>query len=168
MAVDVVGFSALVEHDDLGTALRLRTLRAAILTPLIRGHDGEVFSVAGDGSMSIFSTPGDAVASALNIQQVLDLPGSPVGRLLVRIGISYGSVIGIGSEIYGTPLNVAARLQALAEPGEVIVTGDVVERTRPQDGARFSFLGVRKLHKMTTEVSLFRAEAPPVTTVLAA
>ena len=155
VAVDVVGYSALMEADDVGTARRLRLLRGTLLEPTTRLFGGSLFSIAGDGAMACFSSAKTAVACAVTIQRRLDGPRASWG-LRLRIGISYGSVLQIGQELYGAPLNVAARLEAQAGPGEILASGATVERAQGLPGVCFHYLGEWRLAKMDVPCSAYR------------
>lgn len=156
VAVDVVGYSALMEADDVGTARRLRVLRGSLLEPAARFYGGNIFSVAGDGAMASFITAKAAIACAVAIKRRLNGAHAPWG-LRLRMGVSYGSVIRIGRELYGSPLNVAARLEACAGPDEVVVSEAAVERARGLQGIRFVHLGEWRLSKMDVPCSAYRA-----------
>ena len=138
LAIDMAGYSEMVETDDLRTALRVRHLQRHLIRPATRLYAGWVFSVAGDGIMAAFPAAAAAVVSAVAIQRALDLlegDGTAEGRIRVRMGISFGSVLQVDGELYGRPLNVAARLEAIAEPGAIYVSGAVFDRVGGLPGA---------------------------------
>ena len=160
LAMDVVGYSALIELDDLGTASRLRTMRHCVLEPTIALHSGLVFSVAGDGVMASFASAPDAVACALAIRtqcrdgEEVDAPGT----FPLRTGISYGDVLGVGDELYGSPLNIAARLEARADPGGILISGSVFDRSQGLCGANYTSLGEWRLKKLRNPCRVYRVK----------
>src|SRR5437868_3069925 len=120
LAADVVGYSRLMEEDEAGTLATLRERRNAILDPTVRAHGGRVVKVMGDGVLVEFSSAVNAVAGALELQRKMaeaneGLPDQR--RIVLRIGLNLGDVISEGSDIYGDGVNIAARLETLAEPG---------------------------------------------------
>lgn len=161
LAIDVAGYSQMVEADDLRTALRVRSLRRRLLEPAARLHAGWVFSVAGDGAMAAFPAAAAAVDCAVAVQRALDLlekDEPAASRLRLRMGISFGSVLQVDGELYGRPLNVAARLEALAEPGGIYVSGAVFDRVGGLGPARFEPLGERRLDKISTPRRVYRVD----------
>lgn len=154
LAMDVVGYSALIELDDLGTASRLRAMRHCVWAPAIAAHSGSLFSVAGDGIMASFSSAADAVACALAIRAQCRDPK----MLPLRTGISYGDVLCIGNELYGSPLNIAARLEARAEPSDILTSGPIFERTQGLCGASFTSLGEWRLEKLRNPCRVYRID----------
>ena len=130
LAADVVGYSRLMAADEKGTHARLKALRQDFIEPKIAEHHGRVAKLMGDGALVEFASVVDAVECAVAIQSGVaerqaELPEDR--RIAFRIGINIGDVIIEGDDIYGDGVNVAARLEALAEPGEICVA-----RTRLQ------------------------------------
>jgi class 3 adenylate cyclase len=128
LAVDVVGYSALMEADEAGTFDRLRAGRKELFEPEIARHHGRVFKLMGDGMLAEFGSVVDAVECAVALQRGLAERNASISedrRFEVRIGINLGEVIVEGDDRYGEGVNVAARLQQLAEPGGICVSEKV-------------------------------------------
>jgi adenylate cyclase len=128
LAADLAGYSRLVGLDEEGTHRRLRKLRTEVIEPLVRGHDGRVVNYAGDGALVEFPSAVRAVDCALAIQRaVAEIePEMPIDRrLAMRIGLHFGDVIIDDAHIYGDCVNIAARLEQLAEPGGVCLSDRV-------------------------------------------
>jgi class 3 adenylate cyclase len=128
LAADVVGYSRLVGDDETGTIARLKALRKDFIEPLIAEHHGRVVKLMGDGALVEFASAVDAVECAVAIQkgvaeQEADLPESR--RLAFRIGINVGDIIVEDGDILGDGVNVAARLEGLAEPGGICIARNV-------------------------------------------
>ena len=131
LAADVVGYSRLMERDEAGTLAALKALRAEVFEPRTRAHGGRIFKIAGDGALCEFASAVDAVRAALEVQRALaernaGLPEER--RIALRIGIALGDVIAEGSDLYGHGVNLAARIEGLAEPGGICVSTTVVEQ----------------------------------------
>jgi TolB-like protein/class 3 adenylate cyclase/tetratricopeptide (TPR) repeat protein len=127
-AADIAGYSRLVGLDEAGTFMRLKGLRAEVLEPLITGHNGRIVDYAGDGVLADFQSAVRAVECALAIQAATaerDPEALPDRRITLRIGVHTGDIIADG--VYGDAVNVAARLEQLAEPGGVCVSDRVHE-----------------------------------------
>ena len=125
LVADVVGYSRLMEIDEVGTLSALRSRRTAILEPTVRAHAGRIVKVMGDGVLVEFGSAVNAVAGAVDLQRKMadaneNLPEAR--RIILRIGINLGDVIGEGSDVYGEGVNVAARLETLAEPGSICIS----------------------------------------------
>jgi class 3 adenylate cyclase len=161
LAIDVAGYSQMVETDDLRTALRMGNMRRRLLQPAAQLHAGWIFSIAGDGTMVAFPAVAAAVDCAVAIQRALGLleRNEPAeSRIRLRMGISYGSVLQVDGELYGRPLNVAARLEALAEPGDIYMSGSVFDRVGSFCPARFEPLGERQLDKISKPRRIYRVD----------
>ncbi len=171
LAADVVGYSRMMEEDDLRTALRVRELHRRVLRPAVRRHGGRVVSVAGDGAMAAFPGVADALRCALAVRGALGADGEAVAppagewqRLRLRMGVGFGSVLLFGGEVYGQALNVAARLEGLAEPGGVWLSGAAFDQLAAAgDGGRppvrLEPLGEMRLAKMAAPVRVYRVAA---------
>jgi adenylate cyclase len=119
MVADVVGYSRLMEQDEAATLSALRDRRKLVLEPVISAHGGRIVKMMGDGALIEFASAVNAVASALDLQRKMvdanrELPESR--RILLRIGINLGDVVGEGTDIYGEGINVAARLESWPNP----------------------------------------------------
>jgi TolB-like protein len=133
LAADVVGYSRLMESDEAGTLARLKALRRAIVEPAIARHAGRMVKLMGDGALVEFASAVEAVICALEIQQLApghDADSSDDRRIRFRIGINVGDVIVDGDDLYGDGVNLASRIEALAEPGGVYMSRAVAEQVR--------------------------------------
>src|SRR5215831_167827 len=133
LAADVVGYSRLMERDEAGTLAALKARRRDVLVPIVAKHHGRVFKVTGDGVLVEFASAVNAVECAVDLQHGMaasndDLPDDR--RIVLRIGVSLGDVMVEGNDLYGDGVNVAARLEALAEPGGILVSGTVYDFVR--------------------------------------
>ena len=129
LAADVVGYSRLMGEDEAGTLARLEGLKAEILDPLIAQHRGRVVKLMGDGFLVEFASVVDALACALDWQSAVEARAGlvPEDRALrFRIGVNLGDVMVKGDDLYGEGVNVAARLEGLAEPCSVLVSRTVL------------------------------------------
>jgi adenylate cyclase len=140
LAADVVGFSALMGKDEEGTLARIKILRHDLIEAKVNEHHGRIFKTTGDGFLIKFSSPVEAVRCAVGIQDVLATKAAQelFEALQLRIGINLGAIIIEGDgDIYGDGVNIAARLEQMAEPGSIWVSSKVYEEVR--DKLPYSF-----------------------------
>jgi class 3 adenylate cyclase len=126
LAADVVGYSRLMEADEAGTLLTLKARRKEVLKPLVGKHQGRIFKVTGDGVLVEFGSAVNAVQCAVDLQQAMAAANAsqPDDRhIVLRIGVNLGDVMVEGSDLYGDGVNIAARLEAIAARGGVLVSG---------------------------------------------
>ena len=140
LTVDTVGYSRMMAADEAGTLAKLKTLRAEIFDPLTKKLGGRIFKNTGDGALAEFSSAVDAVQSAMEVQQALAARKEENG-ISLRIGISLGDVIVDGDDLFGNGVNVAARMEALAEPGTICISGNVQEHIGTALDVQFEDLG---------------------------
>jgi len=162
MAADAVGYSRLMEADEVGTLDRLKAYRAAMVG-LIERHRGRLVNTWGDAQLVEFASVVEAVQCAVEIQQELaarnaDLPADR--RLVFRIGVNLGDVMVDGDDLYGEGVNVAARLESLAEPGGILLSGPAYDQVRHKLGVRFAFLGERRVKNLAEPVPVWRLDLP--------
>ena len=160
LAADVVGYSRLMGEDEAGTLERLKTLRKEVVQPKIAERKGRIVKLMGDGLLAEFPSVVEAVQCAVEIQQDMagqeaDLPDER--RIRLRIGVNLGDIIVEGSDIYGDGVNVAARLEALADPGGVYVSDDVYRQIEGKIDVAFEDLGEQLVKNITKPVHVFRA-----------
>src|SRR5215472_6040652 len=127
---DVVGFSRLMGEDEAGTHRALGELRGAV-DPLITAHGGRIVGAAGDSLLADFSSVVDALNCAVEMQRatrIINEPMPPERRLELRIGVNLGDVIVDGNDIFGDGVNIAARLEGLAQPGTVCILQTVYDQ----------------------------------------
>jgi class 3 adenylate cyclase len=159
LAADVVGYSSLMERDEAGTLERLKAHRREFVDPLIAEHRGRIVKLMGDGALVEFASVVDAVACAVAIQQGIagrerDVPEAE--RIRFRIGVNQGDVIVEGQDIYGDGVNVAARLEGLAEPGGICVSGKVREELRKRLELAFAPMGRQRVKNIAEPVEALR------------
>ena len=126
LATDVVGYSRLMGADETETLERLKSLRKELVQPNVAAHGGRIVKLMGDGLLAEFPSVVEAVQCASDIQQTMAEREPEVSddrRIRLRIGINLGDVIVEGSDIYGDGVNVAARLEGLADPGGICISG---------------------------------------------
>src|SRR6516225_8398434 len=163
---DVAGFSRLMGEDEAGTHRALSELRRAV-DPLIVAHGGRVVGTAGDSLLADFSSVVDAVNCAVEMQRAareINDPVPPERRLELRIGVNLGDVIVDGDDIFGDGVNIAARLEALAQPGTVCISHTVYEQVRNKLDLDYRPLGAHRVKNIAEPV---RAYAVGVGTVVA-
>jgi adenylate cyclase len=162
LACDVVGYSRLTERDERGTIERLKTYRKDLLEPLVFSHQGRIVKRTGDGMLCEFASIVNAVTSALAIQREMvereaDTPNE--GRIRVRIGINLGDVIcEEDGDLYGDGVNIAARLESIADPGGVLVSGTAYDHLQGKLDCGFTPLGELRLKNIERPVRAFRLE----------
>jgi adenylate cyclase len=159
LAADVVGYSRMMAADEAGTFARLTALRKDFVEPKITEHRGRVAKLMGDGALVEFASVIDAVECAAAIQTgVAERQGSlPADqRIALRIGINIGDVIIVGDDIYGDGVNVAARLEGLAEPGGVCVARNVYDQVKDKVGFGFEPLGEHHVKNIPAPVTVYR------------
>ena len=164
LAADVVGYSRLMEVDEAGTLATLKARRKAVLEPLVTKHQGRVFKVSGDGVLVEFASAVNAVQCAVDLQQASPLANgrSPEDRhIVLRIGVNLGDVMVEGSDLYGDGVNIAARLEALAEPGGVLVSGTAHDHIKSKIKVGFDDLGPQNLKNIAEPVRAYRVSATP-------
>ena len=140
LAADVVGYTRLMGVDETGTLRRLTELRQQVLEPLIAEHHGRVVKLMGDGLLVEFASVVDAVTCAVAWQNGVaerEAAADEDKRLKFRIGINLGDVIVEGDDIHGDGVNVAARLEGLAEPGGIDLSDDAYRQVRGKVEAQF-------------------------------
>jgi TolB-like protein/class 3 adenylate cyclase len=161
LAADVVGYSALMEADEAGTHERLKAGRKELFEPGIARHHGRIFKVMGDGLLAEFASVVDAVECAAALQRGLAARNADVSedqRIHVRIGINLGEVIVEGDDRYGEGVNIAARLEQLAEPGGIYVSGKVVREVERKLAFGFEPMGEKRLKNIAAPVEAFRVK----------
>src|SRR6202048_2991767 len=155
---DVVGYSRLMGEDEAGTHQALGKLRRAV-DPLIAAHDGRSVGTAGDSVLADFSSVVDALNCAVGMQQASRAINDPMPserRLELRIGVNLGDVIVDGDTSFGDDVNIAARLEALAEPGTVCISQTVYDHVRNKLDLDYRPLGSHRGKKNTEAGGAFR------------
>jgi adenylate cyclase len=159
LAADVFGYTRLMGADEAGTLRHLTELRKEILEPLIAEHHGRVVKLMGDGLLVEFASVVETVACAMAWQETIserEADGGEDTRLQFRIGINLGDVIVEGDDIHGDGINIAARLESLAEPGGIWLSGDAYRQAKGKIEAEFEDLGERELKNVAEPVRIYR------------
>jgi adenylate cyclase len=159
LAADVVGYSRLMELDEAGTLAALKTRRRDVFQPAIARHRGRIVKVMGDGVLVEFASAVDAVECAVALQEAMEAANSGLPkdrRIVLRIGINLGDVMVEGQDLYGEGVNIAARIEALAEPGSVVVSGKVRQEVANKLKLRFDDLGEQSLKNIAEPVRVYR------------
>ncbi|HEU5468179.1 MAG TPA: tetratricopeptide repeat protein [Steroidobacteraceae bacterium] len=162
LAADVAGYSRLMGEDDEGTLAALKA-RRAIFDRLVLEHDGRAFGSVGDSLMAQFPSAVNALRCARAIQQSVAEANAPlpgVRRMQFRIGIDLGDVIEEDGTVYGEAVNVAARLQAIAEPGRLLVSGAVYQQVKGRHAAEFRSAGTHLVKNIAEPVRAYAVRAP--------
>ncbi len=159
LAADVVGYSRLIRADEEGILARLNALRKEIIDPSIAKHDGRIVKLMGDGMLAEFASVVDAVRNAVEVQQAVaeheaDVPEDR--RIVFRVGINLGDVVVDGDDIQGDGVNVAARLEGLAEPGGVCISGAVHDQVRDRIDLPFEDLGEQEVKNIDRPIRVWR------------
>lgn len=166
LCADCVAYSRLMRADEEGTYRLLQTCRH-VIAQVTGEHEGRVFGGAGDSVVAEFPSPVEAVRAAVEIQQSIAGLGAEVAedqRMQFRIGINLGDVIIEGDDLIGDGVNVAARLQGLAEPGGICISASVHEQVRGKLTVAWNDLGNQTVKNIAEPVRAFRAQVgrPPV------
>ena len=157
LAADIAGYSRLMGEDEEATVQALKGHQAVVL-PLVSRYGGHVIDTAGDGILAEFPSVINATECAVEIQTVMAIRNENVPaqrRMLFRIGINLGDVIHDESRIYGDGINVAARLEGIAEPGGICISRQVFDQVSRTLKANFESLGPRALKNIAHHVDVF-------------
>ena len=160
LAADVAGYSRLIEADEEGTLGRLKALRAEVIGPKIASHHGRIVKTSGDGLLVEFASVVDAVRCAAEMQTAIaenNARSPPEHRIELRIGINVGDVVVEDGDIFGDGVNVAARLEGLAEPGGICVSARVREDATGRLDLAFEDIGEQALKNIARPVRVYRA-----------
>src|SRR5918999_85187 len=152
LAADVVGYSHLMAEDESGTYDALRSALSEVVVPTIQRHAGNLFKTTGDGFLAAFGSVSQALEAAVAIQ---DAFASRALRL--RIGINLGDVIAADGDMFGDGVNIAARLESMADPGGIYVSAPVVRSVGRTPGIRFARLGLRRAKNMAEPIEVYAA-----------
>jgi TolB-like protein/class 3 adenylate cyclase len=162
-AMDVVGYSRLMEADEAGTLSRLKEIRSAVINPVVDKYSGRTVKLMGDGALLEFPTVVGALQCAVEIQRKLGARNARSGekqRLQIRIGLHVGDVIVEGQDIYGDGVNVAARLESLADPGGIVLSKQVHDHIGTNVPVDFTSLGEQSVKNISRPVEAYRVDIP--------
>jgi adenylate cyclase len=159
-SADLVGYSRLMEIDEANTLSRLKSLRRDLVDPCIASHSGRIVKLMGDGMLVEFASVVDAVSCAIEVQRgMVDAEPQEAEdrRLVFRIGVNLGDIMVDGEDIYGDGVNVAARLQSLADPGGVAISGTVREHIGGKLAVDFEDFGEHSVKSLARPVRVHMA-----------
>ena len=165
LAADVAGYSRLMEADEEGTHERLKAHFQQLINPKVREHHGHVVKTTGDGMLVEFSSVVDGVRCAAEIQRAMidrDAQTPEENRIRFRIGINLGDIIAEGEDIFGDGVNVAARLEALAEPGGICISRTVRDQIRDRLTYRLDDLGEQSVKNIVRPVRAYALSAETI------
>src|ERR1700687_2190684 len=162
LAADVVGYSRLMGADEEGTLAALKAIRRELVDPRIVEHRGRIVKTTGDGLLVEFASVVDAVRCAVDVQREMAASNADVPakrRIEFRIGINLGDIIKDRGDIFGDGVNIAARLEALAEPGGICVNRVVRDQVRDKLDITFEDMGEQQVKNIVRPVRAFRIVA---------
>ena len=164
MSADVVGYSRLMGTDEAGTLSRLNTLRRELIDPAIAAHSGRIVKLMGDGALVEFASAVDAVTCAVEIQRQLrerEAGSSEANPIRFRMGINVGDIIIEGDDILGDSVNIAARIEGIAEPGGISISEDAWRQVQGKVAANFVDVGEQSLKNIARPVRVYRMDLAP-------
>ena len=159
LAADVAGYSRLMGADEEGTLAHLRSFRRTLIDPKITAHRGRVVKTTGDGLLVEFASAVDAARCAVEIQQGIAEQNARVPRdkrIELRIGIHVGDIISEDNDIFGDGVNIAARLEGIAEPGGICISDDAHRQIRGKVDSTFEDMGARSLKNIVEPMRVWR------------
>ncbi len=161
LAADVVGYSGMMERDETGTLAALKAQRDEFFDPKLAAHDGRIVKLMGDGALVEFASVVDAVECAAAIQRGmaarnLEVPEDT--RIVLRIGVHLGDVIVEGDDIYGEGVNIAARLEGLAEPGGICISGQAFDQVETKVDLGYRDRGERQVKNIVKRVRVYEID----------
>jgi adenylate cyclase len=165
LAADVAGYSRLMGADEEGTLNRLKAHRRQLVDPKIREYHGRIVKTTGDGMLVEFSSVVDAVRCAVETQRAMVDRNAEISeekRITFRIGVNLGDVIADGDDIYGDGVNIAARLEALAEPGGICISRTVRDHIGDRLPYPFDDIGEQSVKNIAQPVHAFAMNAAAV------
>src|SRR5215831_18228289 len=160
LAADVAGYSRLMGANEEGTLAGLKTLRREVTDPKIKEHRGRIVNTTGDGLLCEFASVVDAVRCAIEVQREMAARNAGVHaerRIDFRVGINLSDIIIDDNDIFGDGVNVAARLEALAEPGGICVSRMVRDQVRDKLAISFEDMGEQQVKNIARPVRVYRA-----------
>jgi formylglycine-generating enzyme required for sulfatase activity/class 3 adenylate cyclase len=164
IAGDIAGYSRLMQLDEEGTHARVKRIQRDLIEPSILEHHGKLVKTTGDGFIATFDSPVEAVRCSIVIQQNMvgrnaSLPQD--SRIEYRIGVNLGDVIIEEDDIYGDGVNIACRIEGIAEPGEVFISGGIHEQIKHKLVCAYESLGDRKVKNLSDPVRVYRVVSDP-------
>src|ERR1700680_4452693 len=164
VAGDIAGYSRLMQIDEEGTHLRVKRIERDLIEPSIVGHHGRLVKTTGDGFIAIFDSPVEAVRCGIVIQQNMVGRNASMPKhhwIEYRIGVNLGDVIIEEDDVYGDGVNIATRLEGIADPGQVYISGGIYEQIKHKLVCGYESLGDRKGKNITDPVRVYRVLPDP-------
>src|SRR5947208_4824736 len=164
VAGDISGYSRLMEIDEEGTHNRVKRIERDLIEPSIAEHHGKLIKATRDGFIAIFDSPVEAVRCSIVIQHNLVGRNASIPKhhwIEYRIGVNLGDVIIETDDVYGDGVNVASRLEGIADPGQVYISGGIYEQIKHKLVCGYESLGDRKVKNITDPVRVYRVLADP-------
>ena len=165
LAADVAGYSELMGADEVGTLNALKEHRRERIDPTVARHNGRIFKTTGDGLLVEFASVVDAVSCAVAIQRAMLAFNAGIHtdrQIVLRIGINVGDIIIDGDDVFGDGVNVAARLEALCEPGGVYISRYANEQVRDKLSLTFADLGEQTVKNIARAIGVFGLAAKDI------
>jgi class 3 adenylate cyclase len=159
LAADIVGYSRLIEADEVGTLAAVADRRRSILEPMLAQHRGRIVKLMGDGLLIEFASAVTAVECAIALQKRMAEANAGLSddrAIIFRVGINLGDVVIDGLDIQGDGVNIAARLEAMADPGGICISGGVFEQAERRIRAVYEDLGDQALKNISRPVRIYR------------
>src|SRR3954454_13943528 len=164
VAGDISGYSRLMQIDEEGTHSRVKRIERDLIEPSIAEHHGKLVKTTGDGFIAIFDSPVEAVRCSIVIQQNLVGRNASIPKhhcIEYRIGVNLGDVIIETDDVYGDGVNIASRLEGIADPGQVYISGGIYEQIKHKLVCGYESLGDRKVKNITDPVRVYRVLPDP-------
>lgn len=159
LAADMVGYSRLVQVDEAGTLARWKALRTGLIGPLVEDHGGRIVKLTGDGALIEFTSVVEAVDCAIALQDAVRTHATDVAddeRIQLRIGVHLGDVVVEDDDLYGDGVNIAARLEGIADAGGICISGTAFDLVQGRPGLAFEDLGTPALKNIDRPVRVYR------------
>src|ERR1700680_4985472 len=164
VAGEIAGTSLLMELDEEGTHARVKEIERDLIEPSIAEHHGRLVKTTGDGFIAIFDSPVEAVRFGIVVQQNMVGRNALLPmhhRIEYRIGVNLGDVIIEADDIYGDGVNIASRLEGIADPGQIYISSGIYEQVKHKLVCGYEALGDRKVKNITEPVRVYRVLADP-------
>src|SRR5437899_5881668 len=164
VAGDISGYSRLMQIDEEGTHSRVKRIERELIEPSIAEHHGRLVKTTGDGFLAIFDSPVEAVRCGIVIQQNMVGRNTSLPKhhwIEYRIGVNLGDVIIEVDDVYGDGVNIASRLESIADPGQVYISGGIYEQIKHKLVCGYESLGDRKIKNITDPVRVYRVLPDP-------
>src|SRR6201985_1124172 len=164
VAGDISGYSRLMQIDEEGTHARVKRIERDLIDPTIAEHHGTLVKTTGDGFLAIFDSPVEALRFGIVIQQNMVGRNASLPKhhwIEFRIGVNLGDVIIEADDIYGDGVNIASRLEGIANPGQVYISSGIYEQVKNKLVCGYESLGDRKVKNITEPVRVYRVLADP-------